>query len=76
VLAAAKTHDITPAQVLLRWALQKGALVVPKSTRKERMIENSKIFSFQLTATEVAAIDMLHTGKRYAWKGLDPDSIE
>jgi len=76
VQAAAKAHGVTPAQVLLRWALQKGALIVPKSTRKERMIENSEIFGFQLTATEVAAIDALHTGKRYAWKGLDPDSIE
>lgn len=76
VKAAAAAHGVTPAQVLLRWALEKGALVVPKSTKRERMVENGKIFSFKLTQDEVHAIDKLHTGTRFAWKGLDPDSVE
>eukprot|EP00928_Gymnodinium_smaydae_P088852 TRINITY_DN72896_c0_g1_i1.p1 TRINITY_DN72896_c0_g1~~TRINITY_DN72896_c0_g1_i1.p1 ORF type:complete len:353 (-),score=78.85 TRINITY_DN72896_c0_g1_i1:75-1133(-) len=76
VQAAAKAHGVTPAQVLLRWALQKGCHVVPKSVRAVRVAENAKLFGFKLSAAEVKAIDSLHTGTRYAWKGLDPDTVE
>merc|ERR1719221_393874 len=71
-----KKHGAAPAQVLLRWALHKGALVVPKSCNPKRIAENSEIFAFSLTAAEVSAIDKLHTGTRLAWKGLDPDSVD
>ena len=50
---------VTPAQVLLRWALQKGAAVVPKTGSAARMAENAAIFHFELSAAEVAAIDAL-----------------
>merc|ERR1712194_142999 len=76
VSAAAKAHDATAAQVLLRWATQKGCHIVPKSLRPERIAQNAGVFSFQLSADEMQAIDNLHTGTRYAWKGLDPDTIE
>lgn len=76
VVLAAKAHGVSPAQVLLRWALEKGCGVIPKSTKAHRMEENAKIFDFQLSSEEVAAIDSLHTGQRFAWKGLDPDTIE
>jgi len=76
VSAAAKAHKVTAAQVLLRWALQKGCHLVPKSLRAERIKENAGIFSFKLSAAEMKAIDELNTGTRYAWKGLDPDTIE
>jgi len=76
VQAAAKAHQVTPAQVLLRWALEKGALVVPKSCKAERARENAQLFSFALTREEVEAIDKLNQGKRFSWKGLDPDTIE
>eukprot|EP00444_Apocalathium_aciculiferum_P003845 CAMPEP_0183396334 /NCGR_PEP_ID=MMETSP0370-20130417/9947_1 /TAXON_ID=268820 /ORGANISM="Peridinium aciculiferum, Strain PAER-2" /LENGTH=432 /DNA_ID=CAMNT_0025577107 /DNA_START=1 /DNA_END=1295 /DNA_ORIENTATION=+ len=66
VRAAAEAHKATPAQVLLRWALEKGALVVPKSCNPERIRENAKIFSFSLTKKEVAAIDAVHDGGRLA----------
>ena len=60
VLAAAAAHDgATPAQVLLRWALHKGAAVVPKSSSPARMAENGALFGFQLTADEMSAIDAL-----------------
>ncbi|CAE8643441.1 unnamed protein product [Polarella glacialis] len=75
VQAAAKAHKVTPAQVLLRWALEKGCHVIPKSTRPERMAENAGVFSFKLSSKEVKAIDELNAGTRYAWKGLDPDTI-
>lgn len=76
VCAAAKAHKVTPAQVLLRWAVQKGCHVVPKSVRAERVAENKGIFSFKLSVGEMKAIDKLHNGTRYAWKGLDPDTIK
>lgn len=76
VQAAAKAHSVTPAQVLLRWALEKGCHVVPKSSREERMAENAGVFGFRLKPNEVAAIDALHRGTRLTWKGLDPDSVE
>jgi len=76
VQVAAKAHKATPAQVLLRWALQKGCHIVPKSVKKERVAENADLFKFKLSAGEMKAIDKLHTGTRYAWKGLEPDSIK
>merc|ERR1712066_127849 len=76
VQEAAKANKVTPAQVLLRWALQHGCHIVPKSVRMERVQENAGIFSFKLSAAEMKAIDKLNTGTRYAWKGLDPDTIE
>jgi len=76
VKAAAKAHGVTPAQVLLRWALEKGCHVVPKSSHEKRMSENAGVFSFRLKAAEVAAIDALHADKRFAWKGKDPDTVE
>lgn len=76
VQAAALAHQKTPAQVLLRWAIQKGCHVVPKSTHSKRIVENAQVFDMQLKASEMKAIDDLHTGTRYAWKGLDPDTIK
>merc|ERR1719456_100466 len=53
VQQAAKAHKATPAQVLLRWALQKGCHIVPKSVRKERIAENAGVFKFKLSAGEM-----------------------
>ena len=53
----------TPAQVLLRWCLQRELPVIPKSTRRERIEKNAQIFDFTLSADEIAALDGLdHTG--------------
>jgi diketogulonate reductase-like aldo/keto reductase len=60
----AGTHNRTPAQVMLRWHLQQGRSVIPKSTRPQRIAENFKVFDFGLTDTELAAIDDLDTGHR------------
>lgn len=76
VADAARAHGVTPAQVLLRWALQKGCHVLPKSRSAARIAENASIFGFKLSAAEERAIDKLHTGKRFAWKGVDPDSVK
>ena len=48
-----------PAQVLLRWCLQRGAVVIPKSTHRERIEENAQIFDFELSAQDLEALDAL-----------------
>jgi diketogulonate reductase-like aldo/keto reductase len=68
----AAAHGKTPAQVMLRWGLQHGRSVIPKSTKPSRIAENIDVFDFELTADEIAAIDGLDTGRR---GGPDPDAI-
>ncbi|CAL8075193.1 unnamed protein product [Calicophoron daubneyi] len=54
--AIAKKHNTTPAQVLLRWLLQREIIVIPKSVTPARIVENSKIFDFTLTPDEMEII--------------------
>ena len=69
ILEAAKAHGKTPAQVILRWHIQLGNLVIPKSSNPERLAENLDVFDFELTSAEMAAIDLLEDGQRI---GPDP----
>jgi diketogulonate reductase-like aldo/keto reductase len=55
----AEQHGRTPAQVLLRWGLQRGTIVLPKSTHRERIVENGQLFDFTLTDDDLAALDAL-----------------
>ncbi|WP_432883011.1 aldo/keto reductase [Kribbella sp. CA-245084] len=68
----AREHGKSPAQVMLRWGLQQGRSVIPKSTKPERIAENLDVFDFELSADELAAIDALDTGKR---GGPEPESM-
>ncbi len=68
----AAAHDKSPAQVMLRWGLQHGRSVIPKSTKPGRIVENIDVFDFELTADELTAIDGLDTGQR---GGPEPDVI-
>lgn len=67
-----RKHGITPAQVVLRWDLQKGVVTIPKSVHKERIKENADIFNFTLSEQEVREIDSLETAER---TGADPDDF-
>jgi len=58
----ARKHERTTAQVMLRWNIQRGVIVIPKSTHKERIIENSKIWDFRLDADDMARIATLDKG--------------
>ena len=60
VVAAAKAHGVTPAQVVLRWHTQEGRIIIPKSKHVERMKANLASAGFDLTEAELAAIDALH----------------
>jgi diketogulonate reductase-like aldo/keto reductase len=72
IAGIARGHGKTPAQVMLRWGLQQGRSVIPKSTKPSRIAENINVFDFQLTSDEMAAIDTLDTGKR---GGPEPETI-
>ncbi len=68
----ARKHGKTVAQIALRWAVEHGCRVLPKSTHRERMIENLNIFDFSLSTEEVADIDILNRNLR---QGPDPDEF-
>lgn len=70
VTAAAEAHGRTPAQILLRWHVQQGTIVFPKTSSADRMRENLDIFDFALTPDEMSAITGLERGGRV---GFHPD---
>lgn len=68
---AAAAHGVSPAQVVIRWHLQSGIIVFPKSNSAERMRQNIDVFGFELSGEQMAAIDALDAGNRV---GSDPDT--
>lgn len=64
------------AQVALRFLVQEGVVVIPKSVHKERMEENFNIFDFSLSADDMDAIRALDTGKSLFFSHYDPDTVE
>ncbi|MBU2668117.1 aldo/keto reductase [Actinoplanes bogorensis] len=59
VAGIAEQHGRTPAQVLIRWSLQHGLIVLPKSTHRERIEQNAQVFDFELGPDDMAALDRL-----------------
>ncbi|MGA6157493.1 aldo/keto reductase [Stenotrophomonas sp. NPDC087984] len=70
--AIAQRHGRTPAQVVLRWHLQLGNVVIPKSVTPARIRENIDVFDFTLTPEDIEAINALDRGER---TGPDPDTL-
>lgn len=65
-------YNKTKAQIMLRWGLQHGAVVIPKSVHKNRIEENAKIFDFELSVDDINALNNLNEGLHLGW---DPSRI-
>ena len=68
----ASKYSRTPAQILIRWALQKGVVVIPKSARKERILENAAVFDFEITPEDMKLLDSFNQNLRTSW---DPSTV-
>ena len=71
-----KKYGKTAAQVMLRWNIQNGVVVIPKSTHIERMRENFNVFDFALSAEDMEKISSLDTAKSSFFSHQDPETIE
>ncbi|MFT4748727.1 MAG: D-xylose reductase [Pseudohongiellaceae bacterium] len=65
VKAAAQRVNRTPAQVVLRWGVQRGTAIIPKTSKVTRLIENLALFDFELNSTEMAAVSELNSDRRF-----------
>jgi D-xylose reductase len=70
VQSIGRSHHRTPAQVVLRWGVQRGTAIVPKSSRIERLRENLAIFDFELTSSEMDSISALDCNRRFNDPGV------
>ncbi len=76
LLSSAAKHKKSVAQVILRWLLQRGIIVLSKSIRKERMMENINVFDFELNAEDMAAITTLDTKTSSFFDHRDPEKVK
>lgn len=67
ISAIAEAHGVTSAQVILRWNLQKGVVVIPGSSNPEHIRENLDLFGFELTGDEMSRINALDRGEKHDW---------
>jgi len=70
VKAAAQRLAKTPAQVVLRWGIQRGTAIIPKTSREHRMIENAALFDFELNQQEMRDISALNRNRRFNDPGV------
>lgn len=73
IISIAQEYDRTPAQIVLRWALQYDMIPIPKSNMRERMRENLQIFDFTLKDEDARRLDALNYDRRY---GIDPMTFD
>ncbi len=71
-----RKYGKTTAQVMLRWNIQRGVIVLPKSTHKERMVQNMDVFDFSLTQEDMGAIAALDTKTSAFFSHYDPNMVE
>lgn len=74
--AIAQRHRHTPAQVILRYLIQQGIAVIPKTTHRGRMAENFQVFDFALSTEDMAAIAAMDTGVSAFYSHYDPQTVE
>lgn len=69
----ASKYGKSAAQIILRWDLQNGIVIIPKSTKEHRIVENASVFDFELTKEDMARINSLNENQRV---GPDPDNFD
>jgi diketogulonate reductase-like aldo/keto reductase len=71
ILEVARRYSKSPAQVMIRWGLQHGLVVIPKSTRPERIKENSAVFDFEISSADMSRLDSLSEDLHTVWDPTD-----
>src|SRR5438309_3308012 len=72
ISSLAEKYAKTPAQLMIRWGIQQGLVVIPKSTREERIRENSQVFDFDISDDDMRSLDPLNEALRLNW---DPTNV-
>ncbi|MEH7608115.1 aldo/keto reductase, partial [Priestia megaterium] len=75
LVSLAEKHNKSVSQVILRWLTQRGVVVIPKSVRKERIIENFNIFDFELSKEDMETIATLDTKKHLIFDHNNPENV-
>ena len=73
IVELAANYGKTPAQIMIRWSLQHGLVVIPKSSRPERILENAAVFDFEIRAADMKRLDALDEHSRVAW---NPENLD
>jgi 2,5-diketo-D-gluconate reductase A len=76
LISIGNKHDKSVAQIILRWLIQRGVVAIPKSVRKERMVENFNIFDFELSADDMQMIQTLDTKESLFFDHRDPNMVK
>ena len=76
LLAIAQKHNKTVAQIILRWLIQRDVVVIPKTVRQERMVENFSVFDFELSREDMDAILTLDTKTSSFFDHRDPEQVK
>ena len=67
ITAIADAHGVSAAQVILRWNLQKGVVVIPGSSNPDHILENTQLYDFELSGEEMVQINALDRGEKHDW---------
>lgn len=67
IVEIANAHNVTSAQVILRWNLQREVVVIPGSSNPEHIKENTEIYDFELTSEEMQKIEKLNRDEKHDW---------